>query len=424
MYIRRDPPGLRFGRSARWRGSRALLIGWGVMLLAAAGVLWQFDRVQDWTLRAVGVAPSPTASAVTLATEGERAFLSGDLDLAVDRYGQAAALVPTDSAILFEYGRALIYRSYAGRDYASYARRALEIAQQAPMPEDARVQALVCWALVENGQPQEAIHAGLRAVELAPDFSEAYAYLALAYLNADRATLMADAAAEAVALNPDSLDARRALALALTSQGQLAASIEQYQYALRLHPRLAALYFELAAAYRGQQNYEAATAAYDHILAQEPGNVKAYTRLCETYFTLGEWSQAQEGCEQAAQLDPTYSEAFQWLGKVRYKRRNFEGAVEALETCAALQAAQDVPLAAREVDCYYVRGLSLAFLGQCDQAMPVLQDALLMNPIEDVHRAIYEGMTICTRPEDEYNMEDLPTPVPATAIPPDLVEIY
>lgn len=426
MYIRRDRSNLHFGRRARRRGNNSLFIIWIVVMAVSMGVIVRFNTVQDWVLASVGTDPTPTMDAVTYAQLGERAYLAGDIELAIQYYEAAAERQPENIDILFEYGRMLVYRSYAGRSFRYRALEALEVAQQAVAidPNNPRAQALLCLALLENDRPEEAIGAGLVAQQLAPDYAEAKAYLSMAYRNAGRPNQAFTKADEAVRDDPNSLDARRALALGLAFVGEFDAAIQQYEMAIQIHPRFDALYFELAVYYKAQQNYEAAIAAYDMVLAMEPDNVKAYTRKCETYFTMREDALAEEACQQALELDDTYPEAWRQLGMVQYTKRNYEGSIESFEQCAALQEAQGIPLTEREIECWYIRGLAWALLARCDNAWEVLQDALLMSPSEKIKGFINDGLMSCVDYEDEYNISDIPTPIPNTPIPPEPIGIF
>ena len=426
MYIRRDRSNLHFGRQAKRRNSGTFVTIWLIIMVVLVGVIWKFNTVQSWVLASVGSEATPTSDAVTLAQLGERAYLAGDIELAIQYYGGAAQLVPNNIDIQFEYGRMLVYRSYAGRRFTYRAQEALEVARQAveAAPDNARAQALLCLALLENDRPEEAISAGLLAQQLAPDYAEAYAYLSMAYRNAGRPNQAFTTADEAVTRDPNSLDARRALALGLAFVGEFDAAIQQYERAIQIHPRFDALYFELAVYYKAQSNYEAAIAAYDMVLAMEPDNVKAYTRKCETYFEMREDSLAQEACEQAIELDPTYAEAHRQLGMVQYTRRNYEGSIESFEQCAELQIEQDVPIQDREIQCWYIRGLAHSVLARCDDAWPVLKEALEMNPNEQIKALINQGLMSCVNYEEEYDISQIPTPIPNTAVPPEPIPIF
>ncbi len=426
MYIRRDKSNLHFGRQARRRGNNVFVVAWLVMMVVLVAVIWRFNNVQSWVLASVGVESTPTLDAITLAQQGERAYLAGDIELAIQNYEEAARLAPNNIDILFEYGRMLVYRSYAGRSFRYRAEEALEVARQAVeiAPDNPRAQALLSLALLENSRAEEAISAGLIAQQLAPDYAEARAYLSMAYRSAGRPNQAFQKADEAVNLDPNSLDARRALALGLAFVGEFNAAIQQYERAIQIHPRFDALYFELAVYYKAQQNYEAAIAAYDMVLAMEPDNVKAYTRKCETYFTMREDSLAQEACEQALELDASYAEAHRQLGMVRYTRRNYEGAIESFEECARIQVAQNIALYDREIECWYIRGLAHSLLARCDQAWPVLKESLQMNPGEQIKGYINQGLMSCVNYEEEYNISDIPTPIPNTPIPPEPIGIF
>lgn len=425
MYIRRDRSNLHFGAQARRHGNRTLLVLWLVTMAAVIGVIWRFNSVQNWVLAGVGSEPTATLDSVTLARLGERAYLAGDIEASVNYYQQAARMSPNNIDILFEYGRMLIYRSYAGRSYRDRAVKALEVAQQAVKvaPENPRAQALLCMALLENGSPEEAIGAGLRAVQLAPKYAEAHAYLSLAYRDAQRPNQAFTEAEQAVQLDGDSLDARRALALSLAYVGNFDAAIQQYERAIQIHPRFDALYFEVAMYYKAKDNYEAAIAAYDQVLSMEPENVKAYTRKCETYFQMREDQLASEACEQATQLDPTYPEAWAQLGMVQYTKRNYEGSIESFQKCTQLQTDQNVPLAEQEITCYYIQGLAWALIAQCNRAWPVLQEALQMNPDEKIKGFINQGLMSCVSAGD-YNINQIPTAIPTQATPPPPIGVF
>jgi tetratricopeptide (TPR) repeat protein len=425
MYIRRDKSNLHFGSRRRRGGGGALLVIWIVVMTMVLAVIWRFNSVQSWVVASVSGDPTATPTAITLAREGERAYLNGDLAAAIDYYEQAAALAPNNIDILFEYGRILIYRSYAGRNYAYRTADALEVAQKAveSAPNNVRAQALLCNALVANDRPEEAIGAGLRAVQIDNSYAEAHAYLSIAHYYAGRPNQALESGDTAVKHNPNSLDARRALALSLAYVGSYDAAIQQFERAIQIHPRLDVLYFELAMYYKAQNNYDAAIMAYDQVLAIEPDNVKAYTRKCETYFTMREDQKAQEACEQAIQMDPTYPEAHRQLGMVRYTRRNYEGAIESFEECSNLQIAQEVPLNDREIQCWYIRGLAWALLARCDNAWPLFQDALSMTPNETIKGHITSGMMSCVEYGDK-DISEIPTPVPTEVPKPEPIEIF
>lgn len=426
MRIQRDRSNLTFGRHSSRRGSGWFFGFWLFSMGVVVVITLYFRDVQSATLQLIYGTATPTVSAVTWAVQGSEAFQLGDMEEAVSLYRRAAELEPDNLDIQFEFVRALIYRSFAGRNFAFLQDEALAVAEQAVKnhPDDARSQAMYALALTQVGRSEEAIAAGIRAIELAPQWAEAHAYLSMAYRDQGRWRLAIESGERAVQLDDNSVDAKRALALSLAFVGEFDLAVEQYNQAIRIAPRNDALYFELAVYYLAADNYDAAIAAYDQVLANDPSNVKAYTRKCETYFRQRDDARAQEACEQALQLDPNFPEAWRQLGMVRYTRRNYEGAIEAFETCANIQEANNAPLDQREIECWYLRGLAHYLLDRCDLGVPLLQEALTMSPDENVERLIYEGLGFCAERDPNFDDSIIPTPVPPTLVPPEPIGIF
>lgn len=426
MQIRRDRSNLRFGKQGR-RGNSGWLFG--LWLLAMTGIVFlmiYFQDAQSAAMQFINGTSTPTQSAVSLAVQASGAFQQGNVASSVELYRQATAMEPDNLDIQFEFVRALMYRSFAGRNFLPLQGEALQIAQEIVdrHPRDARAQAMYTLALTLNSRSEEAIAAGIRAVELAPQWAEAHAYLSMAYQDQRRYNASIESAERAVELDPNSVDAKRALALSLAYVGEFDLAIQTYEEAIRISPRLDALYFEMAIYYTVKDNYAAAIAAFDQVLANDPSNVKAYTRKCEIYFQQREDARAQESCEQALLLDNTYPEAWRQLGMVQYTRRNYEGAIESFSKCAEIQEGLNVPLAEREIECWYLRGLSHFLLDECDKAVPLFEEVLTMTPNEVAERFTYQGLESCAAVDERFDMDIVPTPIPPTEVPPEPIGIF
>ncbi|MCI0712866.1 MAG: tetratricopeptide repeat protein [Chloroflexi bacterium] len=389
-------------------------------------VVWRFDSVQAEVIGFVNGPPTSTPNAVSLARQAEKAYWEGDLAASIDLYAQAAELEPDNVSILFEYVRVLVYGSYEGQGFVFRAERALEVSEAMVERHSSSslARAAHALALIENERPDEAAAEALRATELDPDWAEAHAYLSLAFQAQNRWNLAQQEAQIAVDLDPLSVDSRRILALSMANTGECSRGIAQFEEAIRLHPRLDALYFELVPCYTAQENYDAAIQALDRVLANDPRNVRAWTRKCTTYFRQRDDNNAQESCEQAIALDATFPEAYSQLGQVQYLRRNYEGAIESFETCIALMDDQNWPMSDRLEHCYFMHGLAYQLLDNCAEAMPLFENALLVELTDRGREFTYEGMRLCAASDDSITLEDLPTaPVP-TSSPPPPIGIY
>jgi tetratricopeptide (TPR) repeat protein len=426
MKIRRDNSALTFGRRRRGQGRMAFFLFWLIAMGVVFGVIWQFDRVQPQVMGMVMGPATATPNAISMAQLAQDAYWQGDLESAIYYYGQAAEMEPTNTLIQYEYVRVLVYGSYRGRGSRFLARDALTVADRTVrlLPNDAYAQAAYALALIENDRSDEAAAAALNAVETSPGWAEARAYLALAYYGQGRYRSAQEQAQQAVSLNPNSIDSRRALALSLAFTGNYDISIQQYQAAIEIHPRLDALYFELAPYYIILDNFDAAIQSYDRVLINDPANVKAWTRKCETFFRQRDDVSAQDSCERAIELDPSFPEAHAQLGMVRYTRRNYEGSIESFETCIGLMDSQGWEMSERLQECYYLHGLAYYRLDRCELAMPLFREALTVDIDQRPRELTMIGMQDCAAVDDDITIADIPTPVPPTPTPPPPIGIY
>ncbi|MBC8099674.1 MAG: hypothetical protein H7Y11_09545, partial [Armatimonadetes bacterium] len=176
----------------------------------------------------------------------------------------------------------------------------------------------------------------------------------------------------------------------------------------------------LAGQYRSPRigNPAMAITIYQHIIDEMDTSsadaAKANLRICET-FNLAEafdFEIAIPYCAEAIRIKPDYGSAYRELGRMRYRRRNYEGSIEAFETCVALGAT--------DIECWTLRGLAHYFLGNCDAAWTVLNEAAIraeaQGEPDDPNIAIGLSNTRGVCPA--YSNLPTATPILPTAIPP------
>jgi tetratricopeptide (TPR) repeat protein len=409
MQIKRDYSQPFFGTRRRRRSSARFMLVY-VALLGAflLFVYTQFDRLQLAALDVVGLAPTATPFASDLATQGALLFQQGDVAAAVALFEQAAAQQPTNIDYLYELGKMYIELDRA-EDAVTVADQAIQI-----NPQDARGYALKTRALAWSGDAASAIPVGVAGLELNSSFAPLYAALARAYTAIGRYQQGVEYGERAIELDPMDVEAHRSYAYTLIWVGQRELAIQQLEDAVALNPNLTNSYFELALQYLSTGQEEMAIATYERILSLEPRNERAYLRLCQAYSRVGQQDRAQGYCEDALDLNPDYAAAWAEVGMARYTRRNYEGAIEAFETC--------ISNGSTDIRCWYLRGLAHYYLGDCDDAWAILEEALPMaealadgaNIVDDVR----EGLRLTTISCPSYAGRALPTVPAPTAIPP------
>lgn len=399
-----------FSSRRRSQNTGRLLLGFCAFIAVLLFIVYaQFDRFQLAALAAVGIFPTSTPFASTLATDATALYAKGDVQGAAALLERAVAQQPNNVNYMYEYGKVL-YDLDRSSEVSALGDRAIAIA-----PNDPRGYALKATALMWS-EPTTAIPIATRGLETNPNFAPLYSALAISYTNIGRYVEGFERARRAVQLDPLDVGAYRAYSWTLIYVGRYEEAIEALETALRINPYLTSLYFELASYYRIQAiNQPAmAIAIYFRILELEPRNAKAYLRLCDTYSALGQFSQAQPYCQSALDIDPTYGAAWRGLGQVQYPRRNYEGSIDSFRKC--------VENGSIEIECWYLRGLAHYALGQCEQAWDVLQESLTRATAQGVQDSIINTINIglynITQRCAGFVGRALPTEIPPTTIPP------
>jgi len=427
MQIKRDytKPLFRDHRKKRgtWRWILLYFLFIGAFLFFVDS---QFSKLQLMALDMIGQAPPPTPFASELATQGMNLFMSGDMQGARDYFRRAVLQQPQNVDYMYEYGRVLLE---LGVDEPGYYQDAIAIGDQAinANSNDPRGYVIKARAIDLNGDPANAVPIAQAGLQRDRNFSPLYTALSSAYRQIDRYDVALDSAEEAIRLDPLDPAARRVYALALIWVGRYEEALDQLEQAVALNPNLASPYFELASMYRtlakrdangGLDYYALAIATYEQVLSFQPQNAKAYLRLCETYTEIGEHRRGQGYCEDALTINPQYPQAWRALGQTMYPQRNYEGAIESFGTC--------VELGSDEIECYYLRGLSHYYLGECNDAWTILSDALtrqravslVADDQDPVIINTINGLRLITENCEGYAGRALPQPPTPTPIPP------
>lgn len=391
--------------SNRKRGlSGGTLFLFGLLIGAIIVVTYlQYDSLQYAALDALGIAPTPTQFASQHAESGLQLYNAGKVQNALIEFEMAVRQRPDDVNYLYEYGKILLELEQFD-EAVPVGDHAIEVA-----PDDVRGYALKARALMWS-DPGTAIPIAVSGLEIDPNFAPLHAALAVAYTNIGRYAQGLERGANAVQLDPLDAFVYRAYSIPLIVTGRNSQAIEQLETAVTLNPALTPPYFELAAQYRAIDYPEMAVGIYQRVLEIDPNNAKAYLRICETYASVGEFITGSGYCETALEIDSEYGSAWRMLGQLQYTRRNYEGSIESFNNC--------VKYGSTEIECYYIRGLAHYFLGQCDRAWIVLNEALQFATQDLIIENIMNGMEGIKLRCSGYENQSLPTPIPPTSIPP------
>ena len=169
-------------------------------------------------------------------------------------------------------------------------------------------------------------------------------------------------------------DARRVLAITYSDLGRYDEALATIREAVGLHRRLIPLHFELALYATQISDDDSATAAWFQVIALDEDNAKARLRLCDLSSRLREPVAAETYCQKAVELAPTWTDAWYQLGWEYFLQGNMAAAQEALHECSTLQVLQNVPIAERRFECWYIQGQAAEILGDCEALVPLYNE--------------------------------------------------
>jgi DNA-binding winged helix-turn-helix (wHTH) protein/tetratricopeptide (TPR) repeat protein len=179
------------------------------------------------------------------------------------------------------------------------------------------------------------------AVGLAPDYADAWAALALAYIygfatnppekHAAFAARAKDAAERALALDPDNADALGALALLPPIYQRWAEAEKAYREALARQPRLAPINRALADLHGATGQVRKSVPFAERAVAQTPLIARRHFELATAYWYAGRLEDAERTIQKAHDLWPLNISV--WFGRLYLSMHggNVRGALEMLD---------------------------------------------------------------------------------------------
>ncbi len=264
--------------AALWEklAARQKMLAWGAVAATVVASAWiLLPRNLDWhddeRLFTAAAAAAPQ-SGTPLANLGYVAQRRGDLDTAIERFREAAARQPQDSAF----------------------------------------HVLLANAYVQSRRPVEAAKEFRQAIELKPSASEAHMGLGMALAALGDA---AGAGAEyktALALRPDYPEAQTALAVLDIKQQDYSAAISLLERAVAENPRYVEAYINLGVAYNNVTRYSDGAAAFKNAIdvgGNHPAMYMAHYNLGIAYRHLNSLDAAAMEFARALQLRPDFAPA-------------------------------------------------------------------------------------------------------------------
>ncbi len=163
-----------------------------------------------------------------------------------------------------------------------------------------------------------------RAIELNPNYLEAYMWFAKYLRATGRITEAVAKTRRALDLDPLSFIVHYTLSVDLAKLGRYQEAIDHYRTSIDLAPGFASGHFGLASIYRTVGRLPEAAAHYRKGLTFDPDNAQQIAELAWVYVCLGHDTEAKRLLRHALSLDPNQPQAVDALHALHILRGDFE----------------------------------------------------------------------------------------------------
>ncbi|XP_077511479.1 protein O-mannosyl-transferase TMTC1-like [Amblyomma americanum] len=303
--------------------AKSNLSRWGSLAVCSAMVLLfaarTWDRNRVWVSREAlfesGIRDLP-GNAKMHYNYGNLQKDLGNTELAIKHYRLAIELCPEHASAHNNLGTVLTSTEEAERHF----RLALSI-----NPNHPGAHFNLANVYSKQGQKELARILLERAVELEPEFSEAYS--SLAALAAGLGHITEAERLHRLALRSDAAnaDARNNYGTFLQTQGRIQEAVDQYQRALELHPNHTVALLNAARSLRTMNLDRQAECLYKKALAVEP-DPQVMDNLAGFYINAGRLDDARVLYDEALKLFPDHVDCKVHQAQLLMRLRNFSGA--------------------------------------------------------------------------------------------------
>jgi tetratricopeptide (TPR) repeat protein/capsular polysaccharide biosynthesis protein len=160
---------------------------------------------------------------------------------------------------------------------------------------------------------------------------------------------------------------------ALEGEGAIKAARQAYIKALKLQPMLVEVWALLAQLYGDHGWLDEAIFHYQRALKLNPKSAQLHYHLGTLFYRLGKWADAVTSFRHAIALNSNYYNAYFLLARVWELQGKFEDAVKCYRHAMTLPDKN-------RVEAYNNLGALFLILGDVDDALSVLEDAIALNP--------------------------------------------
>ena len=281
----------------------------------------KYTQLRDrlwWDVLKLGV------TAQRFAERGNRYLQQGDFKRAVNELRTAISGLDTDSHLWLNYGIALLlnkqYRDAVAvlentlvviRDNAKTARDTTEITDL-----KAQTHYNLGLAYYHNNRMEKGIAAYQKAIQLEPNFADAYGGLAVIYWRTGNLDDAIRYCQKAIRIVPENIEFHQNLTRIYWQKGMYEAAAVGYRIILELNPADENALHHLGLILLSKQQYDEAVSCFQAVLKFNPDSALTHGALGTAYYKMGAEGLAIQEFQETLRLDPQNPNAREMLKRL------------------------------------------------------------------------------------------------------------
>ena len=219
---------------------------------------------------------------------------------------------------------------------------------------------------------EESIEHYTKAIDIKPDFANAYNNRGNAYGDKGDYDLAIEDYTKAIQFNPNYAEAYNNRGIAYGDKGDYDRAIEDYTKAIQLNPNDAETYYNRGNAYGDKGDYDLAIEDYTKAIQLNPNYAEAYNNRGNAYGDKGDYDRAIEDYNEAIQRNPNYDAAYNNRGNAYRNKGEYDRAIE--DYTKAIQ------LNPNDAAAYYNRGNAYYQKGEYELAIGNFTKTIDLQP--------------------------------------------
>ena len=232
----------------------------------------------------------------------------------------------------------------------------------------------------QNGDYDKAIVEFTTAIELNPNYIDAYHHRANAYINLGKYDLALADLDEAILLSPDNAFLYHVRGLFYREIGDFGKVLADQNKAISINPQYADAYLERGVAYGNLGDHDKAFVDFNKAIELDPNNPLSFYNRGYEYHLQGEYQQAINDFNKTIEVNPNYVEA--------YNNRGIAYAMLEDYSKAIIDFNKVIELDPNNILAYRNRGITYRSLGRIGEAIKDYERMLELSTDPDVRRQV------------------------------------